>query len=136
MKSNYEKKLYPKLEKELAKVKLGDLVTLSLAKGGSWLEIPVQIPKETSIDPELFIHLEVFEAMLQAVGDVELVENISVHIMEMKFDNKQEKSGVNKYKHYQFGSNSCIGCKVDRPLKEKGNRCDVCVNYISTFYFK
>jgi len=80
MKSNYEKKLYPKLEKELAKVKLGDLIILSLAKSGSWLEIPVQIPKETSIDPELFIHLEVFEAMLQAVGDVELVENINVQI--------------------------------------------------------
>lgn len=46
----------------------------------------------------------------------------------MKFDT-QEKSGVNKFGHYQFGTNCCIACKVDRPLNAKGMWCDGCINY-------
>ena len=42
---------------------------------------------------------------------------------------KQEKSGVNSFGHYQFGSNCCIGCKIDRPLSAKGNWCEGCINY-------
>ena len=49
--------------------------------------------------------------------------------MSIKFDPKQEKSGTNKYKHYQFGSNSCIGCKKDRTSKDEGMWCDTCKNY-------
>lgn len=33
---------------------------------------------------------------------------------------EQEKAGNNSKGYYQFGSNCCIGCKVDRPLSEKG----------------
>lgn len=40
----------------------------------------------------------------------------------------QEKAGFNSQGHYQFGSNSCIGCKADRPLKEEGMYCGVCTN--------
>ena len=47
----------------------------------------------------------------------------------MKFDSKQQKAGVNKHGHYQFGSNACIGCKVDRPLNEPGLWCEGCKNY-------
>ncbi len=42
---------------------------------------------------------------------------------------QQEKSGFNSKGHYQFGSNCCIGCKRDRPLKEKGEWCEECKNY-------
>lgn len=42
---------------------------------------------------------------------------------------KQEKAGFNSKGQYQFGSNSCIGCKADRPLKEKGMWCEICKNY-------
>lgn len=47
----------------------------------------------------------------------------------IKFDRLQEKSGVNKYGYYQFGANCCIGCKRDRPLKEEGQWCEICMNY-------
>jgi hypothetical protein len=47
---------------------------------------------------------------------------------EITFE-KQEESGVNNKGHYQFGSNCCIGCKRDRPLKEKGLWCEICKNY-------
>lgn len=49
--------------------------------------------------------------------------------MEIKFDKEQEKAKENKYGHYQFGSNCCIGCKADRPLKEKRYWCEICKNY-------
>ena len=42
---------------------------------------------------------------------------------------KQEKADYNSHGHYQFGSNSCVGCKVDRPLTAKGMWCDGCMNY-------
>ena len=45
--------------------------------------------------------------------------------METKFE-KQEKAGYNSKGYYQFGSNCCIGCKVDRPLTEKGEWCETC----------
>ena len=50
-------------------------------------------------------------------------------IEDIKFDKQQEKSGINKYNQYQFGSNCCIGCKRDRTLKEKGIWCEICKNY-------
>lgn len=46
----------------------------------------------------------------------------------MKFDNTQEKAGLNKYKHYQLGSNCCTMCKRDRPIKQKSLYCDTCKN--------
>lgn len=48
---------------------------------------------------------------------------------KITFVNNQQESGFNKYGHYQFGSNCCIGCKRDRPLNEKGEWCEVCKNY-------
>lgn len=48
--------------------------------------------------------------------------------MDIKFDDKQEKSGFNKFGHYQFGSNCCAMCKRDRPLNEKGMYCEWCMN--------
>lgn len=47
---------------------------------------------------------------------------------DIKFE-KKENCGVNKYGHYQFGSNCCIGCKADRPIRSHGNWCDICINY-------
>lgn len=46
---------------------------------------------------------------------------------KIKFE-EQEKSGFNSFGFYQFGSNYCIGCKKDRPLKEEGEWCDWCKN--------
>lgn len=48
---------------------------------------------------------------------------------KIKFDKKQKVSGINKYGHYQFGANCCIGCKIDRPINAKGEWCDICLNY-------
>lgn len=45
------------------------------------------------------------------------------------FNKEQEKAGTNKFNYYQLGANACIGCKADRPLKEKGEWCEVCKNY-------
>ena len=45
---------------------------------------------------------------------------------------QQEKSGKNSKGYYQFGSNCCISCKKDRPLNEKGEWCETCINYKKT----
>lgn len=42
---------------------------------------------------------------------------------------KQQKAGFNSKGNYQFGSNCCIGCKVDRPLDAIGEWCEGCKNY-------
>ena len=42
---------------------------------------------------------------------------------------KQETAGVNSTGHYQFSSNCCIGCKVDRPINAEGMWCEGCKNY-------
>jgi len=38
--------------------------------------------------------------------------------VKVKFDPKQTKTGFNKYKHYQFGSNTCPFCKSDFTEKD------------------
>lgn len=67
-----------------------------------------------------------------SVNDFVLVlKNVLHGVDDVRFDADQENSGVNRYGHYQFGSNCCIGCKRDRPLKEPGEWCEVCKNYQS-----
>lgn len=41
----------------------------------------------------------------------------------------QAKSGFNSYGYYQFGSNCCVYCKRDRPIKEESIVCDICKEY-------
>ena len=48
-------------------------------------------------------------------------------IPNIKFDKEQKKNGFNKFNHYQFGNQSCIGCKRDKDDKELW--CEICKNY-------